>query len=402
MESVYRNATLVVAAAGARHPMQGLFINDRPHTRIWSVPFGQNDSRDVCNIGILPKEIAKTVPWSCPLGSRGWVLQEWYLARRILFCMPLGLSWRCDGIDTVEGGSRVNLGHTEKRSWNQLLRSYTTRSLTYPSGRLHALRGIVTHLQRNRKDRFLHKYGVWEDELHQQLLWRQLAPSIETDSLPLPTWSWAATGGAKQWMDSTHLEMLDLKTITRRLHISASEAMRSAGYVATSALKIDLVTSDATSILWRLGSYAYVEELEFTVMLSINKAETLAYIARDPSKLQPALGMIVFDFEPLSPVSYFFVGRTVRPSRDFSRWRTTQSETKSQTKDGQEKSMVDDDAIRENKSVPPSEADEGTEQAPLPIPPPSKESRYLNIKSKPSFRPLPSSADERSHQVSHQ
>jgi len=64
--------------------------------------------------------------------------------------------------------------------------------------------------------------------------------------------------------------------------------------------------------------------------------------------------------------------------------------------------MVDDDAIRENKSVPPSEADEGTELAPLPIPPPSKESRYLNIKSKPSFRPLPGSADERSDQVSHQ
>jgi hypothetical protein len=261
--------------------------------------------------------------------------------------------------------------------------------------------GIVTHLQRNREDEFLHKYGVWEDKLHQQLLWRQLEPSIGTDSLPLPTWSWAATGGAKQWTNSIRLKMLDLKPMTRRLHISGSGSMRSAGYLAKSALAIDPVTPDAIRILWRLRSYAYVEEIEFTVMLSINKVEILAYIARDPSKSQPAFGIIVFDSEPFSPVSYFFVGRTPRPSRDFSRWRTTQSESKSQIKDGQEKSMVDG-AIRENESGPHSEADEGSEQAPLPIPPPSKESRYLNITIRPNFRPLPGSVDERSDQVSQQ
>lgn len=402
MESVYRNAALVVAAAGARHPMQGLFITDRPHTRIWSVPFGPHGSRGVFNISILPKETEKRVPWDCPLRSRGWVLQEWYLARRILFCMPLGLSWQCDEIDAVEGGSRVNLGHTEKRSWDQLLRSYTARSLTYPSDRLHALRGIVTHLQRRRGDKFLHKYGVWEDKLHQQLLWRQLAPSIDTDSLPLPTWSWAATGGAKQWTNNIHLDMLDLEPMTRRLDVSASGTMCSTGHLATSALSMDTVTSDATRILWRLRSYAYVEELEFAVILSINTPEIPAYIARDPSKTQPALGAIVFDAEPLSSVSYFFVGRTPRPSRAFSRWRTTQSESKSRNRDEKKNSMADIGAIGENESGPCLGADEGSEQAPMPTPPPSRKSRYLNITIRPNFRPLPGSADERSDQVSEQ
>jgi hypothetical protein len=85
------------------------------------------------------------------------------------------------------------------------------------------------------------EYGVWEDKPHEQLLWKQWQPCSNADSIPLPTWSWAATGGAKQcvalhWRDST------LVPLTSRLEISASQSLSSVGHLATWSLAMQTIT----------------------------------------------------------------------------------------------------------------------------------------------------------------
>jgi hypothetical protein len=80
-----------------------------------------------------------------------------------------------------------------------LLTKYTGMKLTYPNDRIHALRGITSDMGRRRQDRFMDKYGVWESHIHEQVLFVQREMMIDAESLGLPSWSWAATGGKKEW-----------------------------------------------------------------------------------------------------------------------------------------------------------------------------------------------------------
>jgi hypothetical protein len=356
MDAVYRNATLVVAAAGAEDSTQGLFITDRPHMQVWNMPYGPSGIKGVFNMSILPADHLNGT-MEVPLRNRGWVLQEWYLARRILFCMPLRLSWQCGEVLIAEGGSLHDLGNYENLSWLHLLESYTKKSLTYPSDRLHALRGVSNHLTQTREDEYLHNYGVWEDELHEQILWWPTEACAETDSLPIPTWTWAATGGAKSWIE-THLSYSNMQTeaLTRRLEVSASGSLGSSGYLARPSLTLDALTGDMKLPLrheiWNIVEPGFLSML---VDEGHNAGSTffitgmLASMVRDQSMSEAALGIVVFDSKPFLSASYFFVARSERVKREYSRWPNAELEVHSDTEGGrngnEDNSISDPDGI---------------------------------------------------------
>jgi hypothetical protein len=356
MDAVYRNATLVVAAAGAEDSTKGLFITDRPHTQVWNMPYGPGGIQGVFNISMLPAHHLKGT-MEVPLRNRGWVLQEWYLARRILFCMPLRLSWKFDEMSIAEGGSLLDLGNYEHVSWLHLLESYTKKSLTYPSDRLHALIGIINHLKQTREDEYLHNYGVWKDEPHEQILWWLTEACAETDSLPIPTWTWGATGGAKIWIEASLFDSnMQIGSLTRRLKVSASGSLGSSGYLARPSLTLDTLKGVVELVLRH--EIFDIDEPEFLSMLGNEGdndgskfflTEMPAFMVRDQSMSEAALGIVVFDSKPFLSASNFFVARSERVEREYSRWPNAELEVHGDTEGGrnsnEDNSILDPDGI---------------------------------------------------------
>lgn len=197
MSHVYRRASLVIAAADAPDSTQRLSNAKRPDSVIFRIPYYaiSGPGQDHYNIS---KSIRTGGPLLGPLRERGWVFQELYLGRRKIFFTSEGLRWKCGECELDERGNSTDLKLTETISWLSCLREYSKKHLTYPSDRIIALLGIVGQIGELRKDSFVLESGVWEGELVEQLLWRSL--EIRDEDLPgFPSWSWAATGGEKQW-----------------------------------------------------------------------------------------------------------------------------------------------------------------------------------------------------------
>lgn len=97
-----------------------------------------------------------------------------------------------------------------------------------------ALLGIVADLKRSRNDSFREDVGVWEDELAEQLLWRQLELPRKRDGPPLPSWSWAATVGKKAWLfyfpHETRLKAA-LNDTPQTVRLTQSVSVRASGHL---------------------------------------------------------------------------------------------------------------------------------------------------------------------------
>ncbi|KAH0426238.1 heterokaryon incompatibility protein [Colletotrichum camelliae] len=237
MGSIYKNATLVLAAAGSRDSTEGLFITKRPHPEVFTLPYSPYSmvtgraasSQGEYNLAILPQE--PVAPSHGPLHQRAWAYQEWYFANRKVLFMPGGISWACSHREYNEQWN-YSKPQVLSSSWLALLSEYTGKVLTYPSDRLVAIRGIATettgasnlfrHMFTDEKTASaekdasegmpalevidsMFKFGVWKAQLLEQLLWLPIEMSNEDEYLPeLPTWSWAASGGGKRWPLSIH------------------------------------------------------------------------------------------------------------------------------------------------------------------------------------------------------
>ncbi|KAJ0163679.1 hypothetical protein CTA2_2591 [Colletotrichum tanaceti] len=201
MASVYRRASLVVAAVSAENSTQGLSKPERPDSLTFRVPYHitQEASSHAGYYKIAASIRQETTSIRGPLRDRAWAFQEWYLGRRKVFFTSEGVNWQCGGIECNERGTDVDLGLYETMSWLDCLREYTDKLLTVPSDRLVALLGIVAEMQKSRSDSFVPEFGVWEDDLAEQLLWRPTA-AMRDNLLGLPSWCWAATEGTKLWL----------------------------------------------------------------------------------------------------------------------------------------------------------------------------------------------------------
>ena len=199
MGDVYRNAAFVIAASGAEDSSQGLFINNRIAEKAFRLPYRINDEVEGTFNMVQSPEESDWHPAHGPLEKRAWALQERYLAQRLITFMPRGITWKCNSISVNEAGESF-LDFSRNKSWALLLIKYTRRSLTFPSDRTEAILGVAEEFQRSRTDRYIPDYGVWENQLTNQLLWFKDGPFFDNDRLShKPSWSWITTGSAKIW-----------------------------------------------------------------------------------------------------------------------------------------------------------------------------------------------------------
>ncbi|KAF7919685.1 uncharacterized protein EAE97_011603 [Botrytis byssoidea] len=155
-----------------------------------------------------------------PLMSRAWVYQERFLAPRTVHFTSAEMIWECGsmvvcvcpcdihlGLDTVP--RYHNYSHREKKDqwfgqWG-IIDEYSKHNLSKPADRLPAIAGIASHFgshKRRINDGKLttSRYfaGLWEDNLHHDLLWRVIFPEnkprevVRIVPYNAPTWSWAS------------------------------------------------------------------------------------------------------------------------------------------------------------------------------------------------------------------
>lgn len=295
MGAVYRYASFVIAAAASQDSSGGLQPS-RPSFIKISLPCVIRDATEgLFNIALMPG--GKLSPKTNPLGDRAWALQEWYLASRILFCLSSGLAWKCRGLEVLEPGNMVRLMDEETMSWSTLLECYTAKKLTVSTDRLHALRGIVAQMQESSSDRFLYDLGVWETEdadiakLAAQLLWRRQKRDDDTLSIPLPTWSWAATGWEKIWCQTFEAKVESFH-VPDKLEIQSSGTLKCVGKLVDFKIASRRVPEH---VFDGLDELHHVMHLKADVAVSAPYEGHPAYRIHNRSQNAENLGIVMFD-----------------------------------------------------------------------------------------------------------
>ena len=157
-----------------------------------------------------------------PLESRGWVVQEIIMSRRILKFGRYELEWVCESKHASEGhpdekpplythdkdcfdalkdlDSQISrFGPlTRHNVWYDIVEHYTKCELSYKSDILPAISGVATQYQKMTGDKYF--AGLWKSDLARGLLWRtpywNSVAKLRKSSLPVnyraPSWSWSS------------------------------------------------------------------------------------------------------------------------------------------------------------------------------------------------------------------
>lgn len=246
---IYRNSFCNISAILPSYkPTSTLFVDERSPRLLFpfSVKLFTDDQRTyiIKRKGLWKDEIERS-----PLSTRGWVVQERFLAPRIIHFARSQIFWEClesarceadpDGHIGIIGEPDINhvsprvtvykdalkelaelssifltsslnrtqidwnrdsVGqhqfYTERVLWRKMISIYTTCDLSNQSDRLIAMAGIAKAFQKVTLSTYL--AGLWQHSLHTDLLWETNAFEgglIHRNTLHVPSWSWASVFG---------------------------------------------------------------------------------------------------------------------------------------------------------------------------------------------------------------
>lgn len=147
-----------------------------------------------------------------PLYSRGWCFQESFLAKRIVHFTPGAIIYECqthrrseDQLPPYPSTVPGTLGEVSSaEQWHMIVKTYTTRQLTYASDKLPAIAGAATKMPQARTSRYL--AGLWSETLLLDLLWQVMQGRAHTalsyrkeENNSAPSWSWASMNWGITW-----------------------------------------------------------------------------------------------------------------------------------------------------------------------------------------------------------
>ncbi|KAF5228939.1 hypothetical protein FAUST_10738 [Fusarium austroamericanum] len=181
-----------------------------------------------------------------PLSSRGWVVQERFLARRIIHFTRTQLYWECLEVTRCEedpdnqrglmetdeqtkeyremreykatlrkiirevdfkefgasreGGTPFRIPWpTPRECWRLMVQTYSSCDLTQRGDILIAILGVAKRFEEfYPNDKYM--MGLWKEALHTDLTWESNAfegASVKRDTSLAPSWSWASLTGGK-------------------------------------------------------------------------------------------------------------------------------------------------------------------------------------------------------------
>jgi hypothetical protein len=236
MATIYQGSYLTVCAAMSATKYPGLFSNAGPEFKSHRLTYSDGNGRPQGvyarikpSHAYFPGVIASNEKLA--IYSRGWILQERLLSRRVLHFTPQELNWEClvetvcecSGTisNVVEGPkthpsivdmaelsmspkrfhsfARLSLLGTEwvERRWRKLVEEYTTLGLTYERDIFPAISGLAKEFNGARNSAYF--AGLWDASLLADMLWYAPHTSFNPDPSPVrpkewraPTWSWAS------------------------------------------------------------------------------------------------------------------------------------------------------------------------------------------------------------------
>ncbi|PSR76894.1 heterokaryon incompatibility protein-domain-containing protein [Coniella lustricola] len=234
MCDVYSNASLTIAADGAKSPEEPLFSKMQRSKGQTTQSFSYYGGGDV---QLHPYRHCCETQEVSSLNSRGWCLQERYLSRRIVHFYKSYTDWEC--LTTPQAEQRYlpvyissvwemmrPLGPGGFRdldnpcaNWYCLLTDYTGRRTTHFKDRLPGISGLRQLFTRTTGDHFVH--GFWVSDLLCGLLWyrskgahlTRLSASAALDdgtngTGTVPSWSWLSVLGRVHWSSMASVRYL--------------------------------------------------------------------------------------------------------------------------------------------------------------------------------------------------
>ena len=190
-----------------------------------------------------------------PLNDRAWTLQERLFAPRMIHYTSQQLIWQCkccmasednqydtslrypslvnDILNTGNErldweGNLTSRSHIASTGWYKLVRSYTSRNITFMSDILPGLSGLASEVQKITGARYL--AGLWDcntnpDTFIRNLLWLVADDPIVKDkavTLALngsPSWSWASVHAEIDFRDGEPSKLLRNPDINPRVYL---------------------------------------------------------------------------------------------------------------------------------------------------------------------------------------
>jgi hypothetical protein len=213
MDLIYRNATVTIAASGAKDGRGGCFLKPTSSLEAIKVPLMVATSQQPTSIMFKTHlgSIAEGFENSA-LSGRGWCLQESVLSRRVLHFRDDRVIWQCKESltaedyldlrwdqDTANNFDRISrfskLPVTpELNDWFNIVEDYSRRRLTVQMDKLCAMRGLSNFFKTIFGNVYLD--GIWFVGIHSCLLWISATGDMQKPSSPrAPSWSWAALDG---------------------------------------------------------------------------------------------------------------------------------------------------------------------------------------------------------------
>lgn len=243
MPEIYQNALVTIYAsksASSKHGFLKDYASEFP--RSIHISFHDGNGRRATVILRESVKLSNTRGSRDPLETRGWAMQEYHLARRVLIYGQL-LWWDClvkewtpencesparSRNSPKQLGGRFEAFQRRRRQWPRkevtplenvvqliarefddtivrcqnewasYVQEFTGRQLSDPRDKLPAIAGLASHLARQSK--FTYLAGLWKETVKIDLIWR-IAPE---DRQPrpqyrAPTWSWASVDG-RVWL----------------------------------------------------------------------------------------------------------------------------------------------------------------------------------------------------------
>ncbi|KAF2103528.1 HET-domain-containing protein, partial [Rhizodiscina lignyota] len=228
MGKIYANSLLNIAATASRDGSGGLFRTRDPHvvepcefTRRWNDR--KSEVTALCEKDLWIRDVE-----DAPLNRRSWVIQERFLAPRIIHFGETQLFWECKHYEACEtfpdglpvpgrqfdpfkadleihnpvfdgrGSSESKEIYRRLETWRGILKRYTTCGLSYERDKLVAISGVARNLTSD-ADNDMYVAGLWRDDIVSDLLWSTVGHDEKdrsgyhmAQSYRAPSWSWAS------------------------------------------------------------------------------------------------------------------------------------------------------------------------------------------------------------------
>ncbi|KAN0091688.1 HET domain containing protein [Hyaloscypha variabilis] len=192
MSDVYSNSHLTISADWSPNPEGGCF-------KSINAPPAFNPENTICLANVLSsgqQSCCFYLPtWdldchslldSTHLAGRAWAFQERLLSRRN------SISHSISSFGSAERVSQGKMGQDQLATWCEIVQTYSSAKITYPTDRLPALSALARLFAEDLRSPYL--AGLWLEGLWYTLLWyNPQHESVErTKDYIAPSWSWCS------------------------------------------------------------------------------------------------------------------------------------------------------------------------------------------------------------------